>query len=192
MMSNYIKIKMNPSKKGNGGSFYVRASYKLENIEAPFENILVKIDTGCAVSTIPLGKQPNEIRIQQKKNDILNNTEYLKSYGVETGGEEHPESVTFEEKLADKAYKFKHKISNFLIGGMKINTDSIYLNYDRKGNILIGMDILKDWDIHIGTVQNGETIFLACPKDQLNDDYYRELNSVFGIGDKIISAEIES
>ncbi len=179
---------MIPSR-GNGGSFYARASYKLDNIEAPFSNIMVKIDTGCSVSTIPLGKQPEEIRITNKKNDIINQVDCLKSYGVESGGEEHPESITLKEKIEDKAYKFKHKISDFVIDGVQINAASIYLNYDRKGNILIGMDIMRNWDIHIGTDEIGETIFLACPKDQLNDGYYMERNRLFDIGNSIISAE---
>lgn len=46
--------------------------------------------------------------------------------------------------------KFEHGVSDFMIGGVKISADKICLNYDRKGNILIRMDILKDWDIHIG------------------------------------------
>ena len=52
------------------------------------------------------------------------------------------------------------------------------------------MDILKDWDIHIGTISTGETIFLACPKDMLNDEYFLELNKLFGTGDSILSAEV--
>lgn len=181
MMNKFIKLKMIPSR-GNGGAFYARASYKLDNIEAPFSNIMVKIDTGCSVSTIPLGKQSEEIRKTNKKNDIINQVSCLKSYGVESGGEEHPESITLEEKMKDKAYKFKHKISDFVIDGVQINADSIYLNYDRKGNILIGMDILKNWDIHIGQSKiTEECMFIACPYDMLNDEYFRTLNEHFGI-----------
>lgn len=32
------------------------ASFKLDNIRAPFSNVLVKIDTGCSISTIPLAR----------------------------------------------------------------------------------------------------------------------------------------
>ena len=88
------------------------------------------------------------------------------------------------------AMKFEHTISEFKIDGVSINTSKIYLNYNRNGNILIGMDIMKDWDIHIGTTPTGETLFLACPQDQLNDEYFRELNRIFGIGDSIITAEV--
>lgn len=57
--------------------------------------------------------------------------------------------------------KFEHGVSDFMIGGVKISADKICLNYDRKGNILIGMDILKDWDIHIGvSKETGKSLFL--------------------------------
>lgn len=182
MMNKFIKLRM-MSSRGNGGAFYARASYKLDNIEAPFSNIMVKIDTGCSVSTIPLGKQPEEIRKTNKRNDIINQVSYLKSYGVESGGEKHPESITLEEKMEDKAYKFNHKISDFMIDGVQINVDTIYLNYDRKGNILIGMDILTNWDIHIGQSKiTEECMFIACQYDKINDDYLLALESHFGIG----------
>ncbi len=57
----------------------------------------------------------------------------------------------------------------------------MYINYDRASNILIGMDILKEWDIHIGTIDTGETIFLGCPKGQINDEYLQELEKTFQV-----------
>lgn len=78
------------------------------------------------------------------------------------------------------------------IADVPIAKDTIRVNYDGTGNILIGMDILKDWDIHIGTTETGETYLIACPKDQLNDEYYKEVNRIFGIGDSIIAAEINN
>lgn len=190
MMNKFITAKMTPSR-GNGGSFCVRASYKLDNIDAPFNNIAVKIDTGCSVSTIPLGKQQEQFRRLHKRNDLNNQVEYLKSYGVESGGEQHSEATTLEEKMEDKAYKFKHKISNFTLDGVQINHSSIYLNYDRKGNILIGMDILKNLDIHMGySKKTAGYIMLACPLDSLNDEYFKALNEHFGLGDDILTAEI--
>ena len=74
-----------------------------------------------------------------------------------------------------------HKVSDFFIANVPILKDTVRVNYDGVGNVLIGMDIMKDWDIHIGTISSGETFFLACPKDSLNDDYYIELNRLFGI-----------
>ena len=50
------------------------------------------------------------------------------------------------------------------------------------------MDILRNWDIHIGTTKYGKTVLLACPKDQLNDEYFLELNNLFELGDDILGA----
>lgn len=55
-----------------------------------------------------------------------------------------------EEKIECPAMKFEHGISDFVIGGVGISSDKICLNYDRSGNILIGMDVLQNRDIHIG------------------------------------------
>ena len=44
------------------------------------------------------------------------------------------------------------------------------------------MDILKNWDIHIGKSKiTEECMFIACPYDMLNDEYFRTLNEHFGI-----------
>lgn len=83
------------------------------------------------------------------------------------------------------ALKFKHYVSNFEIAGVPISHNYLYINYDRTSNILIGMDILKDWDIHIETIDSGETIFLGCPKDQINDAYLQELENTFHISSDI-------
>lgn len=78
--------------------------------------------------------------------------------------------------------KFEHGISDFMIGGVKISSDKIYLNYDRKGNILIGMDILKDWDIHIGVSKvTGKSLLIACPMINKCREYIDALEMNFGI-----------
>ena len=56
------------------------------------------------------------------------------------------------------------------------------------------MDILSGWDIHIGKVlkqglpETEKTIFLACPSNQLNDEYFKELNRLFETGNRISKA----
>lgn len=182
-MNKYIKIKMIPTKQGVGGSFITQANFKLDNIEMPFIDITVKIDTGCSISTIPVRKLnvSKSIRSTLKLNDIRDNIKYYLSYGIETGGEKHKVPELLEEKMQCPAMKFEHNIVDFSIGGVDISNTTICLNYDRNSNILIGMDILKLWDIHIGTIHTGETIFLACPKEQINHEYLLELENTFGI-----------
>lgn len=180
----FIKIPMKKTANNMGGSFATKASFRMDHINMPFQDTAVKIDTGCSISVIPMGVfgwSSSKYR-ELKRKDIENNVYSIASYGVETGGMKHKKPVTFEEKLNCTALKFEHKLSEFSIGGMKIHHDCIFVNYDRRGNILIGMDILKDWDIHIGTIHTGETIFLACPYDQINEAYFMELEQVFGLG----------
>ncbi len=183
MTSKYIKIKMTPMLSGNGGSFITTATFRLDNVKALFQNIPVKIDTGCSLSTIPLARFRTVTSLCNclKSDDIVKNVKYQVSYGVETGGQKHILPETYSEKMCCSALKFQHFVSNFAIGGLPIEQNTIYVNYDRKGNILIGMDILKSWDIHIGTIESGETIFLGCPKSQWNSDYFIELERLFGI-----------
>lgn len=186
MMNKFIKIVMKSDTKG-GGSFNTFASFKLDNITTSFNNVSVKIDTGCSVSTVPLAKFSllGPILNQLKNDDIMNGIDYMLSYGVESGGKKHNIPKTYNDKMACEALKFKHTVLDFEINGINILNDILYVNYNRKGNILIGMDILKDWDIHMGTIDSGETIFLGCPKDQINDEYLQELERTFHIASDI-------
>lgn len=160
------------------------ASFKLDNIQAPFSNVLVKIDTGCSISTIPLARFQalKGFCDSLKAADIEENVHYEISYGVESGGEKHKKPDTGAEKMSCPAMKFRHAICNFQIAGMSVKNDAIYVNYNRKGNILIGMDILQYWDIHMGTSRiTGKKLFLACPEDSICLEYRKALEENFGI-----------
>lgn len=55
MIKKYLEAELVPNAYG-GGSFMCTASFKLDNISTHFQNINVKIDTGCSISTIPVKK----------------------------------------------------------------------------------------------------------------------------------------
>lgn len=100
--------------------------------------------------------------------------------GVETGGYKHRKPVTFDEKMDGHALKFEHVVSEFQIAGDSLTKETVFVNYNRKGNILIGMDILQDLDIHMGTsTKNGRHLFIACPKDSLCREYSDALEQHF-------------
>ena len=42
----------------------------------------------------------------------------------------------------------------------------------------------------MGTIDTGETVFLACPKDQINDEYLQELEDTFHIASDISASII--
>ena len=182
-MNNYIEIELEPTKSGIGGSFITTASFKLDNVIAPFKNITVKIDTGCSISTIPLARfQALKLFCDHlKENDINNGIPYQISYGVETGGLKHVIPKSFDEKMACDALKFEHNVSGLEIGGIPISHNKIFVNYNRRGNILIGMDILCKWDIHIGESDvDGRRLLLGCPKERINVEYIDALQQNFG------------
>lgn len=185
MTNKLIEIEMTPTTNGIGGSFSTAASFRLDNFKAPFYDIEVKIDTGCSISTIPLKrlKVSDLLCKSLKKIDVANKVSYFLSYGIESGGLKHTIPVADTEKMECSAMKFEHKVSDFVIGGVKISSDKIYLNYDRHGNVLIGMDILENWDIHIGiSRKSGKSVFLACPKESVCREYVEALEMHFGIG----------
>ncbi len=72
------------------------AGFRLDNLASSFQNIDVKIDTGCSISTIPVKKLKVSDRICRslKEADINNNVISVRSYGIETGGVFHPEPIT--------------------------------------------------------------------------------------------------
>lgn len=184
MTNKYIEIEMAETTCGVGGSFSSEASFVLDNFKAPFYDIGVKIDTGCSISTIPLKrlKVSDALCKSLKKVDIANHTPYYLSYGVESGGLKHTAPITDEEKMDCSAMKFEHGVTDFTIAGVKISCDKICLNYDRKGNILIGMDILENWDIHMGISRiTGRNLFLACPIGNKSQEYAEALARHFEV-----------
>lgn len=195
MTNRFIKLQMINYKSG-GGAFVAKANFTLPiyNKKYTFKRVNVKIDTGCTISVISLRKfvssESFEEMRQLKSLDIINNVENVRSYGVESEGMNHDIPKTFEEKMKCTALKFRHTMKDFNIAGLSLGDTDIFVNYDRTSNILIGMDILKTWDIHIGRVKSGETILLACPYNQLNDEYLSELEEMFRLGALLYSAEL--
>lgn len=184
MMSKYIEIEMQPTACRVGGSFSAEAEFCLDNFKSPFYDIDVKIDTGCSISTIPLKRLNVSDTMCKilKKTDIKNQIPYYLSYGVESGGMKHNLPVTMNEKENCPAMKFEHKISNFMIGGLRIPCEKIFLNYDRRGNILIGMDILSKFEIHMGISKiTGKNLFIACLAENKSYEYFEALSKHFEI-----------
>ncbi len=163
-------------------SFEAYADFGL--MDNDYNNILIKIDTGCSISTIPYYRLwKNEYLCKKKKQeDINDDIPYTFSYGVETGGRHHRIPRTRKGKLKCEAIKFKHNIEKLTIAGCEIGDCSMYVNYDRRGNILIGPDILQRFDSLMGISRDsGKYIMLACPRDQVDKrEFYEEVRRHFG------------
>lgn len=161
-----------------------------------------KIDTGCAStafsykalvsSGVSMNKLPDSIRTvieteaRNCKVQAINAGLIAKSSGGVN------DSVEFTKQQNDlfrnKRYldcttaSFIHNLDDGLIlSGYHVPVESVKINYDRPRSILIGMDILKDFDRHEGISKvTGEPIMLACHKDNINPDYLEALRLHLG------------
>lgn len=182
-MSKFLEVELTQNQYG-GGSFNCKAGFRLDNLASSFQNIDVKIDTGCSISTIPVKKLKVSDRICRslKEADINNNVISVRSYGIETGGVFHPEPITKRQKMRCEALKFQHTISDMKINGVDIPVSYIFLNYNRSGNILIGMDILSLMINHIDVSRKtGVLTLLCCPRESADADFYLAMREHFGL-----------
>ncbi len=128
-----------------------------------------------------------------KYNDIINNVKRSISYGVETGGTKHKIPKTLSEWMKCSAVSFEKDVNNFEIAGVAVSANSVRINYDRSGNLLLGMDILSQMDIHIGKSKiTGKVILIACPYSSINDEYLLALEEHFSIGTLINAAVVRN
>lgn len=145
------------------------------------------LDTGCAYSVLPyyLLVQSSVYAVAKKKVDIRNKVDYLISYGVETGGEHHKKPETIDELMSCTGLKFKHNLINFSLNNYIIGNTEIYVNYNRKSNILIGMDILQNFDLHIGLSRQTSTVVLIGILKEQKDraGYNTAIKEHFGLAE---------
>lgn len=177
-MNNFIYAELDDKTN----SFHINAFMKLFDIEKTGE---IEIDTGCSYSNISFKKffkVTDKEALKYKRNAIIAHRPYALSYGV---------SDTNKDKLKQKDLVSRHKyiectaISyiyqiSINLSGYIIN-HSIRVNYDREGNSLLGMDILKDFDFHVGVSQiTGKCTFIGCLRDRINDEYLTAILQHFG------------
>lgn len=178
MKNRYIKLYMNQHNE-----FRTYASLSLFGTQ--FTNINVKIDTGCGATTIltsKLGIPKTEAQRLKKRDCEDSSIGKAVSFGVNDNKQFREEAkAAFRAKQFENlsCVSFIHEIKNLEIAGTTIGNTEVKVNYDRTGNILIGMDVISTWDTHIGTLETGETVLLACPKKCINFEYYEELEKFF-------------
>lgn len=152
----------------------------------PIKDINVKIDTGCPYTSIPilkLGISGLKARQMKQKDCMDNGIKKEISFGVnDTKEKREADKEKFKNRqyMELKSVTFRHAGFDIDFGGVRIDKEFVKISYDRTGNILIGMDILSKMDIHMGKSRLlGKNIFIACPNDDLNQDYFDALNQHF-------------
>lgn len=190
MMNKYITVKY------NNYSFIAPLHIKIDNIEV---TVNCKIDTGCMKTNIPIKKLITGTTVMEeakalslKENAINNKVHYERSYGVSDNItiKKNDELLIKQGRLIECAsLRFEQRADIIEISNFNIGSKIVGVNYDRTNNILIGMDIMKDWDIHIGKDnKTNEIIFLACPIEKINQDYLLALEEHFDLGTTISAA----
>lgn len=187
MSNNYIL-----SVLDSNNEFRVEADFILLDIMAFGVN--AKLDTGCTYTNIPVktmgGLTDREI-LAEKRNDLINKTVRHISRGVETDVKNLVIPKTLKDALLFKNFTFEKLAEDLTICGVNLGNIKVNVSYDFNNNILIGMDIMQNWDIHMDkSIKTGKYTLIACPKDKLNDEYYKALDEHFNLGNKILSATI--
>ena len=191
MKNDYLLIELSDKNELRGD-----ASFKL--LGKKYSNINVKIDTGCPYTSIPVRKiGMSEQLAQQCKLSDSNDKNVKKaiSFGVNDDQKKRAnDNLNFcaGDYMSINSVSFIHILENLEINGCKISDSiEIKVSYDRTGNILIGMDILKKMDIHIGFSKiYKKNVLIACMKDRINSQYLVALNEHFETGDNILSTQI--
>lgn len=184
MRNKYILIEMNQRNE-------IRANVNMtiKNMELmELEDISVKIDTGCPYTSIPILKLgiSNTKAQQMKQRDCADDRIRKEiSFGVNDSKEKREldkEKFKAGKYMELKSVTFQHGNFEIDFGGVCISKESVKISYDRTGNILIGMDVLSQMDIHIGKSKIlGKTVFIACPYKSMNQEYLEALNWHFDI-----------
>lgn len=157
--------------------------------------INVKIDTGCPYTSIPFRRlgQSEKLASYLKQQDCLNpQIKKEISFGVNDSKKDKLQAnqdLKNGNYCALKQITFQHSGFEIDFDGVAIKQNTVKISYDRIGNILIGMDILSKLDVHIAKSRiTGKTTFLACPLNNITDEYLEALEREFGIGTSVSSA----
>ena len=178
-MSNYIIVEM------RNNCLMLPITVSIEDLNVYKRSCIAKIDTGCSYSTIPYVKLNSDVMMasQFKGLDIHNEQYSIESYGVESSGIAHKSPVTFDEKMKCTALKFRHDMINVAFNEYQVGNLPVFINYDRRGNILIGMDVLSKFIIYIDTsrVTGKETLIMTLKSEPDKSSFYDKVKDHFNI-----------
>lgn len=186
-MSKFVKILLDDRQRFRA---VISFDYKGKN-----KTIFAVVDTGCnhshfsanllygikTGSTKEEREQALDILHRYKREAISSGAAVSIGRGVESQGMEMKEPVFLEEQVKHKNLKVQEYVGNVRIDGHLLGDYKISVSYDTFDVALIGMDFIKEWDLHIGRDEAGNVILLACHNRQLNSAYYKELNKSFGM-----------
>lgn len=149
----------------------------------------IKIDTGAHWIIIPLRTLGwTDTQIQKILDDaILYSRQSLSVLnGVESVNNISSVQLRNESDNFIKSYPgvaITISADKIVVGNLEFNDVPVRVTPFTTGNILLGMEIIKMMDNHIGTSKaTGETTLLVCPEDSISNEYLGALNKHFGLG----------
>lgn len=91
---------------------------------------------------------------------------------------------TYNDKINSDAIKFQYKI-DLILNSYSLGTQFIYLNYNRRGTNLIGLDLLSKMDFYVGLSHiTGTVVFIGVLREQKDKSgYYTALKKHFGLAE---------
>lgn len=145
--------------------FICKLEIKIEEVSEP-----IVVD-----AIIGIGHSHTNIEVQDLLNGIKNDAERTKMQS----------KFSAENKIIKQDCIIS--IEGFNVGKKKLNISSIEPS-------IIGMDILEGWDVTMSRNKKGKQILIGCPRDNVNPDYFIELNNEFGmdttINESIVNEKI--
>ncbi len=145
-----------------------------------------KIDTGCAHTNIPIQRlNVSAKKARQLKQDAIDKKiSFHPTYGVSDTEENksRDRKLIKQNRLMDvPSLRFQYEADSLILGNQVLSYKTIGINFDRTGNILIGLDILKQFQIVIDTsVVTGKHTLIGCLKNQEDkDEFYKALKRHF-------------
>ena len=177
-MINYLYSELNE----DNNSFFIRCTINLFGVDAEY---YIEIDTGCSNSNIAFKKffkVDDEEAIKYKKKAIASGVEKHLGFGVSDSKKDRVEAYNLLREGKSLKCKYVNFVYNtdFSFFDYKFNHD-VRVNFDRDGNSLLGMDILKDFDMHIGkSLITGKVTFLGCRKDDVSAEFIQAIQSHLG------------
>lgn len=148
----------------------------------------IKIDTGAHGILIPLRTLcwtdeqiqnlfDDAVKKSKKSLSVINGVESVNSI---SSSQLRNETDSFIKEF--KGVAISILADRIVVGNLEFIDVPVRVTPHTTGNILLGMDIIKQMDNHIGTRKiTGETTLLACPENAIGDDYLSALNKHFGI-----------
>ena len=178
--NDFLVIKLNSKNE-----FRTRASFEINGMK--FSGVDVKIETGCPHTSFPMLKLGlSEESAYKLKEKDCQNEKIAKtiSFGVnDTKVKRDEDKRKFKSKrfMELNSISFKHTVKDFILGDLSLGNFPISVSYDRTGNTLIGMDILKKLDIFIGKNKEEEIVLIACPGNQESQSFVAVLSELIDV-----------